>query len=206
MIPGCRVVIDKEATADAVQGEIIAYGPNVMKGYHHLDEETAAVLLEDGGFRTGDMGYMDNNGYLFITGRVKEQYKLENGKYVVPVPLEEAVKLSLLITNAFVHGANRPFNVALIVPNMEELVEWAKAQGIEDVSAKSLLRNEKVIAKVREEIEAKSQGFKSYEKIKQFTLIEEDFTTENGMLTPSMKVKRRVVLEKYGNLVEDMYR
>ncbi len=82
----------------------------------------------------------------------------------------------------------------------------AKAQGIEDVSAKSLLRNEKVIAKVREEIEAKSQGFKSYEKIKQFTLIEEDFTTENGMLTPSMKVKRRVVLEKYGNLVEDMYR
>ena len=71
MIPGCRVVIDKEATADAVQGEIIAYGPNVMKGYHHLDEETAAVLLEDGGFRTGDMGYMDNNGYLFITGRVE---------------------------------------------------------------------------------------------------------------------------------------
>jgi long-chain acyl-CoA synthetase len=205
VIPGCKVVIDREATGDPVHGEIIGYGPNIMKGYHNRDEENAAVLMEDGGFRTGDMGYQDDDGFLFITGRIKEQYKLENGKYVVPVPLEEAVKLSMLVVNVFVHGANKPHNVALIVPDFEGLKEWATEQGIEDVTPSALVKNEKVRAKIREEIEAKSQGFKGYERIKEFALIEEDFTTENGMLTPSMKLKRRIVLEKYGELVEGLY-
>ncbi len=205
VIPGCKVVIDKEVTGDALHGEIIGYGPNIMKGYHNRDDENAAVLMDDGGFRTGDMGYVDDDGFVFITGRIKEQYKLENGKYVVPVPLEEAVKLSMLIVNAFVHGVNKPHNVALIVPDFEGLKEWAKEQGIDDVSPASLVKNEKVIGKIREEIESKCQGFKGYEKIKRFALIEEDFTTENGMLTPSMKLKRRVVLEKYGEMVEGLY-
>lgn len=205
VIPGCKVVIDREVTGDPVHGEIIGYGPNIMKGYHNRDEENAAVLMEDGGFRTGDMGYQDDDGFVFITGRIKEQYKLENGKYVVPVPLEEAVKLSMLVVNVFVHGANKPHNVALIVPDFEGLKEWATEQGIDDVSPSALVKNEKVRAKIREEIESKSQGFKGYERIKEFALIEEDFTTENGMLTPSMKLKRRIVLEKYGELVESLY-
>ena len=86
--------IDKEAASDPLHGEVVCYGHNVMQGYHNLPEENEKVFTADGGFRTGDMGYLDDDGFLFITGRIKEQYKLENGKYVVPVPLEEAIKLS----------------------------------------------------------------------------------------------------------------
>jgi len=206
VFPGCKVVIDREVTGDPLHGELIGYGPNIMKGYHNRDEETAAVLMDDGGFRTGDMAYIDDDGFVFITGRIKEQYKLENGKYVVPVPLEEGVKLSLFIASAFVHGSNKPYNIALIVPDFDTLKEWAAEQGISETDPKELINDDQVIAKIREEIDAKSQGFKSYERIKSFALIDEDFTTENGMLTPSMKLKRRVVLQKYGDLVESLYK
>lgn len=205
VIPGCKVVIDRAVTGDPLHGEIVGYGPNIMKGYHNRDEENAAVLMDDGGFRTGDMGYVDDDGFVFITGRIKEQYKLENGKYVVPVPLEEAIKLSMHVANVFVHGANKPFNIALIVPDFEVVKEWAGQQGISDLEPSALVKNEKVIAKIQEEIDSRSNGFKGYERIKKFAVIEEDFTTENGMLTPSMKLKRRVVLSKYGDLVESLY-
>ena len=205
VIPGCKVVIDREVTDDPLHGELIGYGPNIMKGYHNRDEENASVLMDDGGFRTGDMGYIDDDDFVFITGRIKEQYKLENGKYVVPVPLEEGVKLSMFVANVFVHGSNKPYNVALIVPDFEVLKDWALEQGLSETEPAALIKNDKVIDKIREEIESKSQGFKGYERIKNFALIEEDFTTENSMLTPSMKLKRRVVLKKYGELVESLY-
>src|SRR5690606_10266852 len=117
-IPGVRIVIDTSVTGEEVNGEIVIYGPNVMQGYHNRPEENAAVFTQDGGFRTGDMGYLDSDGYLYITGRIKEQYKLENGKYVVPTQLEEAIKLSPFVANIMVHGANKPFNVAVIVPDL----------------------------------------------------------------------------------------
>ncbi|MCZ7684714.1 MAG: AMP-binding protein [Sandaracinaceae bacterium] len=115
-LPGVRIGIDRNVTGDPKHGEIIVHGHNVMKGYHALPEENEKVFTKDGGFRTGDMGYLDEDGFLYITGRIKEQYKLENGKYVVPAPLEELLKLSPFITSAFVHGANKPYNVALVVP------------------------------------------------------------------------------------------
>src|SRR5277367_6219477 len=99
-----------------------------MKGYYKRPEENAAVFTKDGGFRTGDMGYLDPSGYLYITGRIKEQYKLENGKYVVPTPLEEQLKLSPYVTNVMVYGDNRPFNVALIVLNVPAVRSWAADQ------------------------------------------------------------------------------
>jgi long-chain acyl-CoA synthetase len=204
-IPGCKVVIDREVTNDPMNGEIIGYGPNIMKGYHNRDDENAAVLMSDGGFRTGDMGYLDDDGFLFITGRIKEQYKLENGKYVVPVPLEESLKLSMFIANVFVHGANKPNNVALIVPDFEVLKQWAATQGIAETSGDALCKEPKVIERIRREVDERSKEFKGYERIKAFALISDDFTTENGMLTPSMKLKRRVVLEKYGTDVENLY-
>ena len=122
------------------EGEIIVYGPNVMKGYFKRPEENAQVFTKDGGFRTGDQGYVDPAGYLYITGRIKEQYKLENGKYVVPSPLEEKLKLSPYILNAFVYGDNKPFNVALLVANVEAVREWATAQGIGDGDIAALLK------------------------------------------------------------------
>lgn len=206
-IPGCRVVIDKTVTGDPENGEIVIYGPNVMKGYHNRDSENAAVFTKDGGFRTGDMGRIDKHGYVYITGRIKEQYKLENGKYVVPSPLEEKLKLSQYIANVMVHGANKPYNVALIVPDMTELREWAKKpeNGISDTSDDGLLNDPKVKNLIRQELEQYSQDFKQFEKVLKFDLVKEDFTVNNNMLTPSMKLKRREVLKVYGEKIERLY-
>jgi long-chain acyl-CoA synthetase len=201
-IPGVKIVIDREATGDPKHGEIIVYGHNVMKGYHGLPEENEKVFTPDGGFRTGDMGYLDDEGFLYITGRIKEQYKLENGKYVVPSPLEELLKLSPFITSAFVHGANKPYNVALIVPDMEALGKWASEQGVSG----DLLKNERVLSLMREQIDKYSGEYKQFEKIKTFSLIPEDFTIENGMLTPKMSVKRLKVIERWGDELESLYR
>ncbi len=204
-IPGVRVEIDRAVTGDPKHGEIVVYGHNVMKGYHALPDEDAQVFTQDGGFRTGDMGYLDEDGFLYITGRIKEQYKLENGKYVVPAPLEELIKLSPFIVSAFIHGMNKPYNVALIVPDFDALREWAKEQGIEAKDSE-LLKNERVLALMREQIDRYSGEFKQFEKIKRFSLIPEDFTIENGMLTPKMSVKRQKVLEHWGETLESLYR
>lgn len=204
-IPGVRIVIDKQVTGDETNGEVIIYGPNVMQGYHNRDDENAVVFTDDGGFRTGDMGYLDSDGYLYITGRIKEQYKLENGKYVVPTPLEEAIKLSPFVANVMVHGANKPFNVAVIVPDMASVQKWAAGQGIGNKSEAELLKDERVRAMFEQEIEKYSSEFKGFEKVKRFALIAEDFTQSNGMLTPSLKLKRRNVLERWGTDIDGLY-
>jgi long-chain acyl-CoA synthetase len=205
-IEGVRVVIDKKVTNDPKNGEIIVYGPNVMQGYYNHKAETDAVFTPDGGFRTGDMGYLDEDNYLFITGRIKEQYKLENGKYVVPAPLEEALKLSPFVANVMIYGDNKPFNVALVAANVESLKEWAKTHGVGDKKIDDLLADERVRAKVKEELDRLSGEFKGYERIRTFALISEDFTQENGMLTPKLSVKRRNVMQKWGAELEKLYR
>ena len=114
-IPGVRIEIDTAVTGDAKVGEVVIHGPNVMRAYHNRPEETDAALTPDHGLRSGDLGFSDDDGFLFITGRIKEQYKLENGKYVAPAPLEERLKLSPYISNVMINGANKPYNVALVV-------------------------------------------------------------------------------------------
>lgn len=205
-IPGVRVKIDRGALEDAgEEGEIIVYGPNVMKGYHNLPEETAAVMTADGGFRTGDRGRLDSDGYLYITGRIKEQYKLENGKYVVPAPLEEQLQLSQYILQVFIDGANKPFNVALIVPDRLALEKWAKEQGLGG-SFEDLLGREETRALIAGELDRYSKDFKGYERVKRFALITEEFTTANGFLTPKLSLKRRVVVERYGEQLAELWR
>jgi long-chain acyl-CoA synthetase len=201
-IPGVTVRIDHAITGDPVHGEIIVYGPNVMQGYHNRDDENRAVLLPDGGFRTGDMGMIDDDGFLHITGRIKEQYKLETGKYVVPSPIEEAYKLSPYIVNIFVHGENKPHNVAVIVPDVDALRSWAERSrvALSDVAGDARVRE-----LIRSELDRLSRDLKGYERIEKFLLTNEDFTTENGMLTPSLKLKRRVVLERYRAALEGLY-
>jgi long-chain acyl-CoA synthetase len=176
-----------------------------MMGYHNRDEENKAALTDDGGFRTGDLGYLDDDGFLYITGRIKEQYKLENGKYVAPAPLEEQLKLSPFIINAMVYGDNRLYNVALIVPDMDAVKAWAKGQSISADSDEKLLENAKVKEMMQSEVEKASGEFKGFEKVKRVTLTAEDFTTQNDLLTPSLKVKRRVVWQKYGPQIEALY-
>jgi long-chain acyl-CoA synthetase len=215
VIPGVRVEIDPAAGENKpaedgkparYEGEVIVYGHNVMKGYLKRPEENAAVFTPDGGFRTGDLGYVDGQGFLFITGRIKEQYKLENGKYVVPTPLEESLKLSPYVANVMVYGDNKPFNVALIVASLPALKKWADEHRIPPAGdAEALLKDDRVRALFRQEIEKLGAGFKGFEAIKDFAVIAEDFTTENGMLTPSLKLKRRKVIEAFGPTFEALY-
>jgi long-chain acyl-CoA synthetase len=201
-IPGVRIAIDKTVTADAKNGEIIVYGDNVMRGYHNRPEENAQMFTADGGLKTGDMGYLDEEGYLFLTGRIKEQYKLETGKYVVPSPLEEQLKLSPFVANVMLFGDNKPHNVALVVADVDAVKRWASQEGhaLEDIGSDA-----KVKALIKEELKKYSESFKSYERPHDIAIVTEDFTVENGMLTPSLKLKRRTVMAKYGDTIKNLY-
>ncbi len=214
-VPGVRIEIDPatgenrpspDGKGTRFEGEIVVYGHNVMKGYLRRPEENAAVLTKDGGFRTGDMGYVDPQGFLFITGRIKEQYKLENGKYVVPTPIEEALKLSPYVANAMVYGDNRPYNVALIVADVRAVRRWAETEHQRlPNDDDGILKDDRVRGLFKAEIDKHGSDFKGFESIRDFALIAADFTTDNGMLTPSLKLKRRKVVETYGSLFEQMY-
>jgi long-chain acyl-CoA synthetase len=202
-LPRVRVEIDRSVTGDAVNGEIVVYGDNVMLGYHHREEEERQMLMPDGGLRSGDMGFVDEDGYLHITGRIKEQYKLENGKYVVPSPLEEELKLSPYIANVMLYGLNRPFNVALVVLDEAAISRWARDKKLE---LKDMTTDSAVRELIEKELESRSAHFRGYEKPKAFALISEDFTVENGLLTPSLKVRRKLVLDRYLPRLEALYK
>ena len=176
-----------------------------MMGYHNRDDENKAVFTDDKGFRTGDLGYLDDEGYLYITGRIKEQYKLENGKYVAPAPLEEQLKLSPFILNAMVYGDNRLYNVALIVIDPESVKKWATDKGLSLASPEAMCESREVKDLVMDEVEKCSKDFKGFEKIKKVALTAEDFTAQNEMLTPSLKLKRRVAMQKFGPKIEALY-
>ncbi len=204
-IPGVTIDIDRELTDDPEIGELIIHGPNVMLGYFNLPEENEKALTADRGFRTGDLGYRDDDGFLFIRGRIKEQYKLENGKYVVPSPIEEQLQLSGYVTNIMVYGEQRPYNVAVIVPDMDALTKWAADHGLGDLSGEALLESDTVSDLYQREIDRLSGSIKGYEQVRGFVLEDEEFTPENGMLTPSLKVKRKAVLDRYGDDLEKLY-
>jgi long-chain acyl-CoA synthetase len=206
-LPGCRVSIDESRSDNRGEGEIVLYGPNIMQGYHNQPEETAAVLLPDGGFRSGDLGRVDADGYLYITGRIKEQYKLENGKYVAPAMLEEELKLSPYISNVMLYGANRPFNVALVVADKTSLETWAKEQGVQlsITEGAGIAQNPRVHELLMAELERFGNKFKNYERPKKIAVVLDDFTTDNGLLTPSLKIRRNHVLKKYEREIEALY-
>lgn len=205
-VDGVRVVIDRSVVADDGQdGEVVVYGPNVMKGYHDKPEQTAAVMTEDGGFRTGDRGYLDADGYLHITGRIKEQYKLENGKYVFPASLEEDIRRVPGIANAVVFGAGRAYNVGLLVPDMAPLERWAAERRLSG-QGEELLERVPVLAALGAEIELElRKKYGGYEVPKRWAWLREDLSIEGGTLTQTMKLKRRVVYERYAQLIEDLY-
>jgi long-chain acyl-CoA synthetase len=204
-IPGVTVRLDHEASGSPDEGEVIIAGHNIMKGYHNLPEDSAKAFTPDGGFRSGDLGKFDKDGFLFITGRIKELYKLENGKYVAPVALEEKLQLSPLISQAMVYGANRPFNIAVIVPDMVNLKEWAQKEGLDASDIPALLKQEKTRALFRSEIESHSGEFKGFEGIKDFVLIAQEFSVNNDMLTPKMSMKRRNILKAYQGDIDALY-
>lgn len=206
VLAGQRLVIDGAAVEEgAADGEIIVYGPNIMKGYHNKPSQTAEVMISDGGLRTGDRGYLDEDGFLWITGRIKEQYKLLNGKYVFPAAIEEEIKLLPHVANAMIYGDGKPFNVCLVIPDFELAARWAAEHGASSRPG-DLLANGEFTGILEEEITSfLKDSFGKYEIPKKFIFLEEDFTVENRMLTQTMKVKRRVVLDKYLDEIETLY-
>lgn len=202
VIPGVRVEIDASKSEVPGHGEIIVYGPNVMRGYHNLPEANAEVFTPDGGLRTGDLGYLDEEGFLFITGRIKEQYKLETGKYVMPAPIEEHLKLSPLISNIMLYGANRPYNVALVVLDEGGVRRWAAENDLEigDISS-----DPRVLQLIMRELSERSSDLKSYEVPQRALLLTDDFTTENDLLTPTMKLKRRNIEKRFRSKLDALY-
>lgn len=203
--PGVTIKLDKSVTGeDSEEGEIVIYGNTVMVGYHNLPEQTADTMTEDGGFKTGDLGKFDQDGFLYISGRIKEQYKLENGKYVVPTPMEEKLKLSPYIGNVMLYGDNRLYNIAVLQPEFPMLEQYASDNGIPG-SGKELLENQQVIDLFQQEIDHYSSSFKGYEKPKKFYLSSEEWAIDNGLLTPTLKLKRRIVIDKYKEQIDGLY-
>ncbi|HYY42923.1 MAG TPA: AMP-binding protein, partial [Pyrinomonadaceae bacterium] len=192
------------------EGELLVRGPNVMGGYYNKPDETAAVFTEDGWFKTGDVGFKDERGHFYITDRKKELFKLSNGKYVAPQQIESLIKQSALVNQVVVVGAGRKQPAALIVPDWEAVqgalaengVEF-KPQGNGGRSAAS--RNPSVVRLVQREVAALTAGLSDYERVRRVALLPDEFSIDGGEMTPTLKVKRRVIDEKYGPLIDEIY-
>jgi len=210
-VGGVNVVImnpdTKQEVAPGTEGEICCYGRNVMRGYYGNPEATAEVIsvAPDGKsrlFHTGDMGTLDKDGFVTVTGRLKEQYKLENGKYVVPTPIEEAIAMSRFIAQVVVCGANRPHNVALVVPDWVAI--RAALNIAEDVDEESLVNDKEVRGLIDEEMRVCSYKLKKYEMPHNWAFVA-PFTAANNMLTPKMSIRRKIVIKSYEDIVGQMY-
>jgi long-chain acyl-CoA synthetase len=189
----------------AEDGEILAKGPCIMQGYYKSADATREVLIEDGWFRTGDIGYLDKDNYLFITDRKKDLIKTAAGKFVAPQPIENALKTSPYILNAAIVGDRRKFIAALIVPNATTVSAKAAEQGIKFASTAEMVAHPWVRTLIESEIKRLTANLAQYETIKRFALLPEDFTFDNGTLTFTLKLKRRVVEQKYRDVIEQLY-
>lgn len=196
IIDGVEVKISKE-------DEILVKGPNVMMGYYKDPERTAQVI-KDGYFHTGDKGKVED-GFLSITGRIKEMFKTSGGKYVIPTLLEDKLKQSRFIEQVMVVGEGEKMPTALIQPNFDFVKEWARRNDIETSENKTLITNEKVIARLQEEVDDCNCNFGKWERIKRFELTPEEWTVDSGHLTPTMKMKRNIIKGIYNDLYEKMY-
>ncbi|KAA9325430.1 AMP-dependent synthetase/ligase [Adhaeribacter soli] len=197
--------IDNVEVKIAPDGEILTRGPGVMKGYYNKPELTAEVIDSEGWFHTGDIGHLEQGKYLKITDRKKEMFKTSGGKYVAPQQIENKLKESLVIEQAMVVGEGQKFPSALIVPSYTGLQDWCKIHEIPYTTDAEMIRKPEVIAKFKKEIAGFNEGFAQYEQIKKFELVLNPWTIESGELTPSLKVKRKVISANYRHLIEGMY-
>jgi long-chain acyl-CoA synthetase len=189
----------------AADGEIETRGPNVMRGYWNKPEETRAVMTEDGWFKTGDIGSLDAEGHLSITDRKKELLKTSGGKYIAPQPIEQLIKGSRFVNQVVVIGDGRKFPAALIVPDWEQLEAYAEFKEIKPSSRAELCRDPRILDLFERQIASRSTSLAQFEKIKKIVLLEHEFTAEADELTPTLKVKRRVINEKYRDVIDRLY-
>jgi len=189
----------------ADDGEILCKGPNVMLGYYKAPELTAEVIDEDGWLHTGDIGILIDNKYLKITDRKKEIFKLNSGKYIAPQVIENMFKESFFIENLMVVGENEKFASALISPNYEFLHNWAGRHNIKYRDNKELIFNPIVIARFQREVNEMNKRLGQTEQIKRFRLVVEEWSPQSGEMSPTLKLKRKVVAEKYREILEEIY-
>ncbi len=203
-VPGVQIKIDTPDENGA--GEILVKGPNVMQGYFHRPEQTQEVFTDDGWFRTGDVGKIVNHRFLVITDRKKDIFKTSSGKYVAPQVLENYFTASPFIMQCLILGFNKPFVVAVLVPNYSLLKTWCEEQGIHWTAPAYMVHNIKVLKKIQEEVDLLNENLQGFERVKKFILSEEEWTVENKDLTTSFKPRRTRLLEKHKTEIEKLYR
>jgi long-chain acyl-CoA synthetase len=188
----------------AEDGEILVRGPSVFKGYWNRPEETRAAL-EDGWFKTGDIGQIDADGYLSVTDRKKDLIKTSGGKFIAPQPIENALKLNPYVGIAAILGDRRKFPAVMISPNFAHLEEWASANAIAFSSRAELIANPKVQSLYEGVVEEQNQNLARFEKLKRVMLVPDEFTPDNGALTPTLKLRRRVIEDRYKKQIDELY-
>ncbi|MDZ7831278.1 MAG: long-chain fatty acid--CoA ligase [Desulfobacterales bacterium] len=197
-LPGVHVKISDK-------GEILIKGGNVMQGYYNKPEATAEAFTEDGWFRTGDVGEFDENGELRITDRIKDLMKTSGGKYIAPQLIESTLGADHFIEQVMVIGEQKKFVSALIVPSFEALEEYAQNRNIAYSSRAELVQHPEIIELYRQRINEGSKELASYEQVKEFTLLRDEFSVDRNEITPTMKIKRKFVAEKYNDAINNMY-
>lgn len=190
----------------AEDGEILVKGPNVMQGYYKNKEETDKTII-DGWLHTGDIGVLEEERFLKIIDRKKEMFKISGGKYVIPQPIEKKLLESNYIEQAMVIGDGQKFASAYIVPNYAHLIDWSKMEApeIRDLPKEQFLKQEKIVRKINKEVQLANKHFGNWEQIKKPIILSNEFTIEEGELTPTLKMKRKVILEKYKREFEALY-
>src|SRR5579863_3829300 len=189
----------------AEDGELLVRGPSVFKGYWQKPEATRECFDADGFFRTGDIGHLDNDGFLYITDRKKELLKTSGGKLVAPQPIENRLKNSVMVAQCALVGDKHKFLAALISPNFAALEAWAKHAGLEGIDRQALVSDNRVVALYGEVVREANAGLANFETIKRFRLVADEWSQNSGELTPSMKLKRRVISAKYASVIDELY-
>jgi long-chain acyl-CoA synthetase len=198
VLEGVTIKIDED-------GEILAKGPNLMKGYYRDPVQTSEVIDADGWFHTGDIGEFDGK-FLKITDRKKEMFKLSNGKYIAPQQIENKMKESFYIQQIMVVGENQKYASALIIPNYNALVEWAKKQKIHFQTQADLVKKPEIIRHFEEEVKSLNKKLNSSEQVKKIALLADEWTPNTGELTSTLKLRRKKIVEKYNEIVASLYK
>ena len=189
----------------AADGEIETTGAGVMLGYYNKEAATRDAFTEDGWFRTGDIGELDADGFLKITDRKKELFKTSGGKYIAPAPIEQMIRSSRFVNQAVLVGNERKFAAALVVPNFEMLDSYARHKGFRPMSPAEYCSDARIINLFERQIAEATKGLASFETVKKVALLERELTVDGGELTPTMKLKRRVIDEKYKPTIDSIY-
>jgi long-chain acyl-CoA synthetase len=199
LIPGVEVEI-------AADGEILARGENVMKGYWKKEAETREAIDSRGFFHTGDIGLLDRDGFLTITDRKKDIIVTAGGKNIAPQAIEGKLKTNAYITEVVLVGNRRSFAAALVVPNFEKLAVWCRESSVPAASREEMAAHPRVVAWIMEQVEAVNREFPQYERVKKIALLSDEFTIERGELTPTLKARRSVIESRYKHLIDELYR